>query len=170
MNLLLRKDIMVFILIVILALLIGYNILYKNYQDRIVDIKAQIEEEKKKNDILGVIGLLDKKLQRYYERSFPATETTKLVDTVSALAAKVNLSIETFDPLPTEYREEHAEVPLRLPLRCNYHQLGKFLSLIESNYELIRIRKMVMKKPVIELKKKTTPKIELTVSGIYLKE
>ena len=171
MNLAFRKDAIIFLLIVILAFMIGNNVLNKIYLNKIDALKMQIENEKKKNDVLAIIAIVDKKLEKYQKRSFSSAEITQLLDTVSELAEQSNVEIETFNPLPTEYKEHHVELPLMLPIRCGYRQLGKFLSLIESNMEFIRVEELGMQKDTAtDPKNKSIPKIDLKLSGLYLKE
>lgn len=166
-----RKDIIVFALILILAFLIGYNGIYKANLNRIDSLKLQIEEEKKKNIILGDIGLLDKKLQAYKRRFFTSAEITELLDRASELAKEVGIKIETFNPLPAVYRAEYVELGLKIPLRCDYHTLGKFLSLIESSGEFIWVKEIDMQKSTVtRVQEENTPKINLVLSGFYLKK
>ena len=171
MNISQRKDVIVFALIVILAFHIGHNGIYKYNLNRIDSIKSQSEGEKKKNDILGIIDILDRKLQVHQRRSFSATEATQLVDRVSQLAKEAGIEIRTFNPLPAVYTEQYVELPLKISLSCKYHKLGQFLSLIESSKEFIWIKELKMQKlTVIDPKKPEIPRIDLTVSGLYLEK
>jgi len=166
-----RMDLVVFVLIVFLACLIGYNGIYKGGLNRIAGIESQIEEEKKKNELLAIISALDRKLQGYQGRSFPSTEITPVLDIVSELAKELEIKIEKFDPLPPVYGEQFVELPAAVPFSCEYHKLGKFLSLIESNREFILIKQLtVQKATVIQSGETTVPTIGLTVSGLYLKK
>ena len=166
-----RKDIIVFALIVILAFLIGYNGIYKQKLNKIDSIRLQFEEEKKKNDVLGDINILERKLQVDQKRSFSTADTTQLLDRVSQAAEEVDIKIEGFNPLPTVYRKHYTKLPLRISLRCEYHKLGQFLSLIESNKESIWVKELGMQKATVtDPKKPKIPRIDLTVSGLYLKK
>ena len=166
-----RIDLIVFALIIIIASLIGYNLVYKGGLNKIAAIKVQIEEEKKKNEILVIIAGLDKSLQSYQGRSFSSTEITLVLDKVSELAKRLGITIEKFDPLPAGYGEQFVELPARIPFSCEYHKLGKFLSLIESNQEFIFIKQLNVRKPTVsQAGERRIPKIELVVSGIYLKK
>lgn len=165
-----KRDKIVFILIIILAFRIGYAGIYKRNLNKIDSIKSQIEEERKKNDISGIIAILDRKLQVHQERSFSAAEATWLLDRVSQLAVEADIKIEGFKPLPAVYTEQYVELPLKISLSCKYHKLGRFLSLIESNKEFIWVKELRMQKAtVIDPKKPKMPAITLTISGLYLK-
>lgn len=171
MNMNQRKDLIVFTLIVILFFLIGYNGVYKYDLNRIDSLILQTEKEKKKNDILGIIDILDRKLQAHQERSFSAAEITQLLDRVSQLAGEADIKIEGLNPLPLVYTGQYAELPLKISLSCKYHKLGQFLSLIESNKEFIWVKELKMQKAtVIDPEEPKIPRIDLRVSGFYLKK
>jgi len=166
-----RKDIIVFALIVILAFLIGHNWIYKSGLNKMYSLNKKLEEEKKENIILGDVGLLNRKLQLYQERSFSTTEITELLDKVSELAKQAGIKIETYNPLPVVYKEQYVELRLEIPLRSEYHKLGEFLSLIESNPEFIWVKGLNMQKSTVTSSKAANmPKIDLTLSGLYLKK
>lgn len=171
MNLEQKKARLIGILIIIFACSVGYNGIYKHNLSKVGSIKLQIEEQKKKNDALGMIGLLDKKLKAYQSRSFPSAEVTQLLDSVLELAKQVGIEIETFNPLPAIYKEQFIEFPIKIPVRCEYHTLGRFLSLIESNQEFIWVKGIKITKPTVtDPREKRTPRMDLTISGLYLKK
>jgi len=148
-----KKDIIIFILVILIACLIGYNLVYRYNLSKIDFIKFQIDEEKKKNEILGIIGILDKKLRGYQKRSFSTTEITPVVDKISALAKKTNIKIEAFNPKPAISQEHYIQL------------------LIESSEEFLWVTRLDMKKPTVTDSKQTrVPKIDLELSALYLKK
>jgi Tfp pilus assembly protein PilO len=171
LNITQRKDIMTFVLLLVLAFFIGYNVIYKSRLNKINSIGSQIEEEKKKSEALEIIAALERRLQAYQKRSFSTTEITQLVDKISELAKRAGIEIETFNPKQAISRKQYIELSLEVPLRCNYHKLGKLLSLIESNQELIWVKKLNIQKPAASGPTEARiPRIDLTVSGLYLKK
>lgn len=166
-----RKDMIVFIGVIILAFFIGYNVIYKINKDKIESIKSQVEEEKKKNDVLGIIDLLDKKLQAHQRRAFSTTEITQFVEKISELAKKAGIKIEAVNPKQPINRDEYIELSLEIPLRCDYDKFGELLSLIESNQELIWVQRFKIDKPTVyNPRQSRLPKIDFTVSGLYLEK
>ena len=166
-----RKDLIVFILIIVLAALIGRNLIYQQNLKQIYVINQQIKEEEQKNEILEIISILDAKVQRHQSRSFATKEIAPVLDRVSQLAEAAKIGIETFNPLPIITEKQYVELPLKIPLSCHYHRLGEFLSLLESNQELIWVKRLKMRKIKANKPEEITlPQIELTVSGIYLKQ
>ena len=171
MNIGQRKDVIVFVLILILAFLIGNNGIYKYNLNRIDSLILQTEKEKRRNGILGTIDALDRKLQVHQKRSFSATEATQLVDRVSQLAKEAGIKIEGFTPLSAVYSEQYVELPLKISLRCEYHKLGQFLNLIESSKEFIWVKELKMQKATVtDPGEPEIPRIDLMVSGLYLEK
>ena len=170
-NIMQRKDILVYVVVLGLAAMIGRNYVYKGALAKAKAFEAQVKEEEKKNEILGFIGILDTKVQNYQKRSMPSQEITYLLDSISTMAQQVGMQLETFNPLTVVHKEEYVELPVKLPLRCQYHKLGEFLSLLESKQELIWVKEVTIDKPtVLDPRDARTPDISLTVSGIYLKK
>jgi Tfp pilus assembly protein PilO len=166
-----KKDKIIFILIVILAFLIGNNGIYKFYLRKINSVKSQIEKEKKKNELLEIVGILDSKLQTYQIRSLAETEITQLADKISAMAKRAGVEIENFNPGPTVNTEQYVELSLIVALRCGFHKLGKLVSLIESSQEFMRVKELKIQRPAFfSPRASRIPQVNLTISGLYLKK
>jgi len=166
-----KKDLIVFALVVTMAFLIGRNAIYQSALNKITLIKSETKEEDRKNDILGAIAVLDKRLKAVQERSFSTTEITYFLDKVSKLALASGIEIETFDPLLAVDTQRYIETPLKLPLRCEYHQLGRFLALLEASQEFIWVKGINMQKSTVtDPREDNTPKVDLAISGFYLKK
>lgn len=171
MKLALKQDKAIFILIVILAFLVGRNSIYKNSLEKISSLKSRQEEEKNKNELLATISTLERKIGVYKRSSLATAEIAPLLDKVSALAQKSGIKIENFNPQPTIYKEEYTEFPVSISLNCDYHRLGRFLSLLESNQEFIWVKGLkVEKATVIDPKERKIPKVGLIISGLYFKK
>ena len=171
MNISPRRDALVFIAVIVAAVLIGYNLVYKYNLNQLNSVKLQIKEEKQKNELLERISKLDRKLIGYQQRSLDSPEITQFLDKLSRLAQEVGIEIESFTPQPAMRRDEYLELPVRLPLNCHYHRLGRFLSLLESNREFIWIKDIRIRKQTVSDPRQTRlPAVDLTVSGLYLKK
>ncbi|MBN3038029.1 MAG: type 4a pilus biogenesis protein PilO [Candidatus Omnitrophica bacterium] len=161
----------IFILVFLLVCFIGYNLVLKYNQTKIASVKEEIEKEKKKGELLIDISILDRKMKTFRSRSFPSTEITPLLDMITPLAKECGIAIETFSPRPLSHKEGFAYIPLEIPLRCGYHQVGKFISLLESNKELIRVQSVRLGKlDDIEGAGVGMLQVNLTLNGLYLFE
>jgi Tfp pilus assembly protein PilO len=166
-----QQQMIVFAMVIFVAAFIGFNFIYKYNKKQLLIVQEEIEDETKKNEVLKDLSILDKRLQKYKVRSFTSVEVTPVLDKISSLAKDANILIETFSPMQLIQKREYVGIPLNIPLTCNYHKLGKFVSLLESNKELILIKSLRITKP-LESRSGTTniPKVSLAVSGFYLVE
>ena len=143
--------------------------MYKNNLKKLGVLKREIKEEEKKNEIIGTIRVLDRKLRMYQERSFSTSEVTRLLDRISELTKKVGVEIETFNPLNVISKERYIELPAKISVACTYHQLGKLLALMESDQELIWVKQLEMQKiKHPDPEKEGIARVDLIVSGLYL--
>ena len=171
MKLALGKDKIIFILIIILAFLVGRNSIYKNSLEKINSLKSRQEEEKNKNELLAMISMLERKIDVYKRGSLAAAEIAPLLDKVSALAQRSGIKIENFNPQPTISQKEYTELPVKISLSCDYHRLGRFLSLLESDQEFIWVKALnVEKDTVVDPGEKKIPEVNLAISGLYFKK
>ena len=164
-----KKNLIIFVFVLILACLIGFG-LYSVMLTRLNSVKSQIEQQKERNDVLGTIAMLDRRLQTHKERSLPLKDTTQLIDKLSLLAKEAIIEVETLNPMPTVERDYYVEVPVQIPIKCSYHNLGRFLSLLESNEEFLWVKQLTIKKEIVtDPKKKVLPEVDLVISGIFLR-
>ncbi|MFC1630939.1 type 4a pilus biogenesis protein PilO [Candidatus Omnitrophota bacterium] len=162
---------LVFILILILAFLIGYNGIYGTAQKKIELIKLKTIQEKKKNEILKTLAVIDARLSTYRERTFSTTDITQVIDKISGLAKQAGVSVETFNPQTPAKKTHYTELALQIPLSCSYHRLGEFFSLLESNSKFIWVKQLKMEKiQASGQAEPQAPKITMSLSGIYLKK
>lgn len=166
-----KIEMAVFVLFIILAILIGKNLIYKYTSEKLVRLRKQAEDAKEKNNISEDIAILDGRLRAYQNRSLPTQAPGAFLDRIAQLAKEADVRINAFNPLPIVYTEHYIEMPIKVLLRCDYHQLGHFLSLLESNREFIEIRALNMQKAtVINPEQTQLPRIDLTVSTYYLSD
>ena len=165
-----KKGLVVFGLVIVIACLIALG-LYSFMLAKINSVISQTAQEEKKNDILGTIAMLDRRLSAHKERSLPLKDATQLIDRLSLLAKEAIIEVETLNPLPVTERDYYTELSVQIPIKCNYHNLGRFLSLLESNEDFLWVKQLKIKKVIVtDSKKKILPEVDLIISGIFLKK
>ncbi|MFH1045395.1 MAG: type 4a pilus biogenesis protein PilO [Candidatus Omnitrophota bacterium] len=163
-----QQELTVFAMVLFLAAIFGYNGVYKYHKGQVDMLKGQIDSEQKKNELLQEMSILDAKLKNYKDRSFVSTEITPLIDKISTFTSESGIDIDTFNPQPLLRREDYIGIALSFPLSCTYHKFGKFMSLLESNKEFIRVESVKIQKPIIvNPQESVLPKFDITVSGYY---
>jgi Tfp pilus assembly protein PilO len=118
---------------------------YFSYKDKMAQMKQETQICKQKVSLLNEIKPLAAEVDGYFEK-FSGKEKDTLVSMVTNFAREAGVKINSFTP--RESREEEFSViyPLVLNMEGSYHNLGKFISLLESAPEVIRIEQITVKK------------------------
>lgn len=125
--------------IFLLGALVGKHFLIDTDLGTLKDLAGQLAAENQKEETLGKLSELDKKIKNY-DRYFEKTEDNSwLIENVNRLAVSSGVNLGSITPQQTEMGENFNKLFLRLELRCGYHELGKFLSGIESGPRFIKI-------------------------------
>jgi len=128
-----NKNILANILILLVALFIAFNFIYKKQEKQLADLKAQKELEAKKNAVLENIVKLTEKVDAY-KKLFPKKDASVAINTISDIARQQGLKIISIRPPSSEqqtpdYTKSSFDVSLGA---SSYHALGKFIARLES--------------------------------------
>jgi type IV pilus assembly protein PilO len=175
-----RKYISVVISVILLALIIGNN-LYQFQKRKIAYLKTEIKKEESKNRLVREIVLLNKKIGSYEKRLPRQRDVSWLMRKVTQLAKDAQVKIISLKPQAIDRQVGYVRIPLEIKLNCSYHELGGFLSNIESSPEFIRINSLQLisstqqiseteeeKSKIGAEDKYKPPAISLVVSTVYL--
>lgn len=139
---------------VVLAALIvmglGANFLIKPKYETLQNEKAQEvtlreEFEKKQKKVAALDAYKDQLAEM--ERSFGAMlrqlpsrmEVANLLNDISQTRVASSLEEELFEPLPEAQKEFYAEIPNRIVVTGNYHQMGAFVSGVAALPRIVTI-------------------------------
>jgi Tfp pilus assembly protein PilO len=119
------------ILVIFVALIIALNI-YKGQVKAIKSLENQKDMETKKNEILGTLSGLEKNINSYKD-FFTKKDISSLVNMLTNIAAESNIKVIAIKPLKEQNYAAYVKYPFDLVISAaSYHQLGKFISKIES--------------------------------------
>jgi hypothetical protein len=155
--------------ILILALLLAHNI-YQQQLRTADSLRQRKEVEQKKNAVLEDIRLLERKIKGYKD-FVNRKDISVSMNIMSEIAQQFSINVisirpdrELEDPLYTRHF-----FALKLETD-NYHNLGKFISRLESRRELYSVEKLkILPKYSFDMTRKWL-NVDLTVSTILLKE
>jgi Tfp pilus assembly protein PilO len=120
---------------VAVAALIAFNIYQKQLKEA-NSLKAQKEEELKKNAVLEEMSKLEKKLGAY-DNLLPEKEPNTIIATISELAKAANIKIISIKPKERTEEPYFVRLPFGLEIYApDYHALGKFVGNLESAQEV----------------------------------
>lgn len=118
------------IALIIAALIIG-NIIYKKQAQQLANLRAEKEIEIEKNVLLSNIGGLEKKLDAYSR--FTAPKAANPLNILSDIARDSGVRVISMRPSQEAKRDYYSRMPVDLVVGvAGYHELGRFVSAIES--------------------------------------
>ncbi len=154
----LKTNIILATLIFISFLLIGHNV-YTRQIDKIDETQARLETEQRKTEIHTRIMKIQLEMQKYKDRIPVGRDIPWIVSEITSVARRANLDIHIIEPQPIKKRRFHAILPITLRVTGSYHQLGRFVSKLESSEKFIKVDEMKLqslgsrileKRPMIE--------------------
>lgn len=145
------------------------NSIFRNQLVRIENLKAKVAEERTKNRILTQIGGIEKEIASYEPRITPKKDVEWLRRKVTEMADQAQVKIVSITPQAPDEKETYIRLPIRMEVECGYHQLGDFISKLESSKEFIKIDALDLTVKEVE-RGRTIAKVGLTVSTFYLKD
>jgi Tfp pilus assembly protein PilO len=145
-----NKIIVISALIIVVALISGIVLIYMPFANKNRSLRSQILDERDRNVLIGKIRGIGKHL-KIYNKAFPeARDVSWLLGEVSDMASKEHIEVASIKPGMPEDRGLCTELNIVLDTVSTYHQLGKFLSRIESSEKFLRIASIAIKRVDID--------------------
>jgi len=123
----------------IITIIIGYNYIYKPQIERIDDKKAQLEKEIEKNKIAYEIHGLQREINEYVKYFPKASDATWLVSQVTNKVKKSRIELLSVKPEDVKRFKNYDIMSVKLQIRSTYHNLGDFISKMESSKDFMRV-------------------------------
>lgn len=130
----------------LLALNYGYNEVYSKTTKAIAAIRLQMGDETLKLDVFQRLSLLQGEIDVYKKYFSGAKDNLWLVDKVSIAVKDAGLEVISLNPKPLVTLKDFLYFKIDVSARGSFHQLGDFVSLIESSGEFMRIETLSFKK------------------------
>ncbi len=128
---------------IIIFVVISINV-YKNQTGNIASMNEQKEVESKKNKALENISQLEKKIDNL-TRSVNSKDISNAISDLNNMAREFSIKITSIRPLGTQDSSLYVQYPFELTVEANnYHQIGKFISKVESNPNVYTVQSITM--------------------------
>ncbi len=129
--------------ILIAAVVISWKV-YQGKEKEIQAIMSQKAVEEEKNAVLDQIGMREKKLEKL-KKDINNKEPTTGMDRIGDLAKSVPVQISKINPLKEIVSGVYTRYPYELTLSAkDYHQIGKFISLLENSPDTYMVEDLVI--------------------------
>ena len=109
------------------------------------EIRALEVTANKLQEFQREVQLLEAKLDTLKRILPPEKETPDLMRRVQALAAQSFLNVKTFTPTAVVQKEFYQEVPIKMELTGNYHNLGLFFDRVSRLSRLVNVKNLKVK-------------------------
>ncbi len=132
--------------IVLLGSLLGWNLLIKKdlAELAIFEKKKSIEPQKQQKTTL-IQSHLDK-IKTYDSYLSPSTEVSWAVEAITSMANNAGLSVTSMSPMDPENGVYLDKLLLKIEADCGYHELGDFVSRLESYSKFLKISRLSLKR------------------------
>ncbi|MBI4336081.1 MAG: type 4a pilus biogenesis protein PilO [Candidatus Omnitrophica bacterium] len=124
----------------------GYNKIYKTTAAAIRRLNAEISSERSNAGIARRLAPLQAQVSRYEGYFEKGGDVPWLVDKVSRAADESGVNIVDLNSKPLTQLKSFAYSNLTLKVKGTFHQLGDFVSKIESADKIVRVEKLSFKK------------------------
>lgn len=141
-----NKNIIASAVIIVATLFAGAVFIYAPFVNKAKNLRSNILQERDRNILIGKIRALDKHLNIYGKRIPDGRGVSWLLSEVSDMAAKEKIELPSIKPGLPEDRGGYTKLYVILDTLSTYHQLGKFISRIESSEKFLRVESIDIKR------------------------
>ncbi len=159
-----RQNLILSLVILFLSLIVARNI-YRGQIRNVVSLKEEMKEMGEREAILGEIQILEKGIGEYKER-FKKLDISSPVEEFTKYAGICDIKVSSIRPGLEIVHGNFIKQPIIMELLGNYHSLGKFLSLLEKNFQ-VEIQQIRLSK-IEDVSEAEDLRISISVNLIFL--
>jgi len=148
---------------------IGMNFIVSPGIGQIKKIRQEKELETKKAVVLEDIAALQTKNKRYRPMLSESQEVSWLIEALNQMAQASSIALTSVTPLAAEPVAGFKRIPVRIQTAGNYHQIGDFVSRVESESHFIKIDSVEMENTSENVKKGRPMRLSMVLSVFYPK-
>lgn len=154
------------LLVAAIAGYLGHRTIYRDYQRTMTTLRAQLTDQQQTQGLREQAAQSLQEIERFRKQLPPQPETEWLMREVSRLAEEAGIQLTTIlpaNPKKVEGLEGVMTLTVALDFTAPYHQLGKFLSVVESAPVFIRVDELMLAR-----NEQGRAKVQLTVGTLYV--
>lgn len=163
--------------IILLTILIGYFLIYKPLMVQEDIFSAKLDEAGKRNQMLSAVNYLNSLIGSYEKRISQTTDQSWLLNQISSAANKSGVRIVSMEPQARQDLGDYTRFSAKIEAEADFHQLGKFLSILENLYQIMKVDSLEIKSApelerlgsVGELAPRGIPKVSMVLSTYVMK-
>ena len=128
-------------IVLAVTIFFGYKIFLSDAREA-QGVREQIEQELERGDRLTQLEAAFGVVESYREVLSPEREGVWLIRTVGKLAQEAGVHLSAVNPRRPRHFGEFTQLSVSLRLTASYHQLGHFISRIESAEHFLRVEQL----------------------------
>jgi len=132
------------------TLTVGILFIYMPFLNKGKSLRADILYERERNLLIGKIRAVGKHLKVYEKRIPEHKGVSWLLSVVSDMASKERIELSSIKPGTPEDRGLYVKLYVTLDTVSTYHQLGEFISRVESSESFLRVEGIDIKRLDLE--------------------
>ena len=140
------KTLILTAVVVIVTLFIGVVFIVIPFLSKNKAFRADILHERDRNILIGTVRALDKHLKVYEKRLPKGRGVSWLLSQVSDMASEEGIDISSIKPGTPEKRGLYTKLYVEMDIGSTYHQLGRFISKVESSEKFLRVERINTKR------------------------
>ncbi|MCX5710323.1 MAG: type 4a pilus biogenesis protein PilO [Candidatus Omnitrophica bacterium] len=126
------KNVLINAAVILLAIFIAFNFIYKKQQANIAILEESKKTEEKKNLVLDSISSLEKKIDAY-SRLLVKKDATSVINSITEMARASGIRIISIRPALEQQRSDYIRSTFDLSVKADtYQALGRFVSNMEN--------------------------------------
>lgn len=127
--------------------LFGYHLMYAPKQEQARVIAAQISQVQADQQAQHELAALLLQVDTYHKRLPPSPDPSWLVREVVALGRTAGIDLTLISQQDPQPIEQYTRLSISVQFQTTYHQLGKFLDILERAEPFIRVDRVDMSSP-----------------------
>jgi Tfp pilus assembly protein PilO len=133
--------------IAILTFAIAWNRIIQPANATLLSIQTEKASQKRRQDLIRDLIALQKKVDSYHIRFSPTKEATWLIGELNRMADESGVVLQSAAPVGQDEKGGYDKITIRVEAKASYHQLGDFMSRIESAPKFIKVLILRAEKP-----------------------
>ncbi|MFH1062566.1 MAG: type 4a pilus biogenesis protein PilO [Candidatus Omnitrophota bacterium] len=118
----------------------GGRVLQKYHDTQIMKIRKQ----RKRVELENAVAVQLSKLKKLKEEITIINESSRFLAEIAKMSGQLNLKITSISAVPIEKRDEFIKLGVSMDIDTTYHELGVFMSKLESAELFITVEKLEM--------------------------
>jgi len=155
------------ILVFVFGAILGWQRVHGPAEARLGEVTKQLAAERETHRVREQVAGLLRETEEFRKRLAPEPDSAWLVREVGKLAEAAQIELTSIAPQSPKPVQEFTGLAVAVQFSSSYHELGRFLSVIESSYAFIRVDELSIAKDLREHDPDGRPLVKLTLATLH---